>query len=150
MGIILGFERRRYRLGETIHLTVELVPRRDIQVREARVDLMRYTRHTEVTTVLVPPLPSRTPRLRAMNRMSMAANKHVSETYTDTDVHSSAVFVRDRRLSSGRATTCDVALEIAPEWPTQHSDGTRWRLVTTVDIAAARNIVARRLVSVAT
>ncbi len=151
MGIIFAFERRPYKLGETINLVVELVPRRDIEVREARVDLVRYTRYTEVTTLLVPPLPSRIPRLSmGTNRMSMAVSKHVSETHTDAHVHSSALFVEDGRLRAGQASTYNVVLEIEPERPTHQSDGTRWGLVTTVDVAGGRDLTARRPVIVAT
>ena len=146
MGVIFAFERRSYKLGETINLVIELVPRRDIEVREARVDLVRYKRYTEVTTLLVPPLPSRIPR--GTNLRSMAESRYVGETHTDTDVHSSIVVVRNGRLSSGEATAYNVGLEIPPERPTHNSGRTRWRLVATVDIVGARNVTARRLVKV--
>ncbi len=112
------------------------------------MDLVCETRYTEVTTVLVPPLPSQTRRFRETNRMSMAVSKHVGQTYTDAYVHSSTVLLRDGRLSSGRASTYDVGLEIAPERPTHRTGRTRWRLVATVDIAGARNVTARRTVNV--
>lgn len=142
LGINVAYEHRPYRLGETINLTVELIPRRDVEVREARVDLVWEMRHTEVTTVLVLPLPSQTSRRRE--------RKRVRETYAETDVHSSVVFVKDGRLSSGEATTYNVGLEIGPKRPTHQSGSTRWRLVTTVDIGGAREITARRPVRVTT
>ena len=148
MGIIIAFEHRPYTLGETINLTVELIPRRDIEVREARVDLMCEMRYTEVTTVLVPPLPSQTPRLRAS--MSTAVNKRVSQTYRDAYVQGSAVFLEGGRLPSDRTSTYNVGLEISAERPTRKSDSTRWWLVTTVDVVGARRITARRPVKVAT
>ncbi len=146
VGIIITFEHRPYKLGETIDLTVELFPRRDIEVREARVDLVRYTRYTEVTTVLVPPLPSRSPRLR--ETMSTAVHKRVSETYTDSYPQGSAVFLQGGRLTAGRTSTYNFGLEIEPERPTRQSDDTRWKLVTTVDVAGARRVTARRTVNV--
>ena len=48
LGINIAFEQRPYKLGETIHVTVELVPRRDIRVREVRVDLVCETRRIKV------------------------------------------------------------------------------------------------------
>ncbi len=36
----VSFEDRGYGLGETINLTVELSPRRDMEVREGHVDLL--------------------------------------------------------------------------------------------------------------
>ncbi len=146
MGIVITFEHRPYKLGETINVTVELVPRRDIEVREARVDLVRYTRHTEVSTVLVPPLPSRAPRFRAT--MSMAVHKRVIQTYRDSYVQGSAVFLQAGRLPSGQASIYNVGLEIMPERPKRQSDRTRWRLVTTVDVVGGRHITAQRMVSV--
>ncbi len=148
MGIIIAFDHRPYKLGETINLTVELVPRRDIEVREARVDLLRYTRYTEVTTVVAPPLPSQDPRLLGSHRMSMAVRKRVSETYRDAYVQGGAVFLRGARLPSGRPSTYNVGLEIMPERPERQSDSTRWRLVTTVEVVGARHITARRTVNV--
>lgn len=103
-GIIFAFERRPYKLGETIDPTVELVPRRNIRVREARVDLVREMRYSEVTTVLVPPLPSQTARLRA-RMWSMPMEKRVIQTYRDAYVHSTAVFLQGGRLPSGRTST---------------------------------------------
>ncbi len=146
MGIIVAFERRSYKLGETINLTVDLVPRREFEVREARVDLVCEMRYTEVTTVLVPPLPSRTPRLGTI--MSAAVHKRVSQTYRDAYVQGSAVFLRDERLPWDRTSTYDVGLEISPEWPTRKSGSMRWWLVTTVDVIGPRNVTARRLVKV--
>ena len=140
VSINFAFERRSYKLGETIKLAVELIPRRDIEVREARVDLVCETRHTEVTTALVPPLPSQTSRLRE--------RKRVSDTYTDTEVHSSIVFMENGRLTSGEATAYNIGLEIPSERPTHNSGSTRWRLVATVDIGGARNVTARRMVKV--
>ena len=148
VAIIFAFERRPYTLGETINLTVELVPRRDIEVREARVDLVCEVRYTEVTTVLVPPLPSQRPRLPA--RTSTGVHKRVSQTYRDVYVQGSAVFLRDERLLWGRTSTYNVGLEISAERPPRKSDSTRWRLVTTVDVVGARRITARRTVNIAT
>ena len=146
-GIIFAFERRPYKLGETIDPTVELVPRRNIRVREARVDLVREMRYSEVTTVLVPPLPSQTARLRA-RMWSMPMEKRVIQTYRDAYVHSTAVFLQGGRLPSGANEHIQLGLEINTELPTRQSGRTRWWLVTTVDIAGARNVTARRLVKV--
>ncbi len=146
MGIIFAFERRPYQLGETINLTVELVPRRDIEVREARVDLVCEKRYTEVATVLVPPLPSQ--RTRLPTGTSAGVHKRVSQTYREAYVQASAMFLRDERLPWDRTSTYNVSLEINPERPTRQSGRTRWWLVTTVDVIGARNVTARRLVKV--
>ena len=149
MGINIAFARRPYKLGETIHLTVELVPRRDIRVREVRVDLVCEIRRIEVPNVLVPPLASHSPGLPVILQVSLAP-KRVSETYSDAYVQGSAVFLQGGRLLSGRTSRHNVGLKIQPELPTRQPNGTRWRLVTTVDVVGARHITARRTVNVAT
>ena len=146
IGITIAFEHRPYKLGETIHLTVELVPRRDIRVREVRVDLVCEIRRIEVTTVQVPPLPSGLPT----THRTSTAHKRVSDTYRDAYLQGSAVFLQGGRLLSGRKSRHNVGLKIQPELPRRPPDGTRWRLVTTVDIVGARHIAARRTVNIAT
>jgi hypothetical protein len=47
----LEFEDRTYRLGDTINVTVDLNPRGDVHVREARVDLVCQERYWENSTV---------------------------------------------------------------------------------------------------
>ena len=146
MGIDIAFEHRSYKLGETIYVTVNLVPRRDIRVREVRVDLVCEIRHTEVTTVQVRPLRSGLPAAVPTS----SAHKRVSETYTDAYVQGSAVFLQGGRLLSGRTSRHNVGLKIQPELPTHQSGGMRWGLVTRAEIVGGRHITARRTVNVAT
>ena len=146
LGINIAFEQRPYKLGETIHVTVKLVPRRDIRVQEVRVDLVCETRRIEVPTVQVRPLPSGLPAAVPTS----SAHKRVSETYTDAYVQGSAVFLQGGRLLSGRTSRHNVGLKIQPELPTRRSGGMRWRLVTTAEVVGARHITARRPVNVAT
>ena len=146
MGINIAFERRPYKLGETIHLTVELVPRRDIRVREVRVELVCEIRRIEASTVQVPPLPTALPA----DLPTPLAHKRVSDTHTDAYVQGSAVFLQGGRLLSGRTSRHNVGLKIQPELPMRQSGGIRWRLVTTVEAVGARRITARRTVNVAT
>ena len=40
LDVILTFEDRSYKLGETISCDVELVAKADVEVREARIDLV--------------------------------------------------------------------------------------------------------------
>ncbi len=40
LGVKVSFEDRVYGLGETINLALELSPKRDMQAREGRVDLV--------------------------------------------------------------------------------------------------------------
>ena len=52
LGIEVNFEDRPYKLGETVSLTLELSPRRDIEVRQGRVELVCDMRYTDVVRVL--------------------------------------------------------------------------------------------------
>ena len=48
LDIKLDFERRKYRLGETINVTVTLIPNSDVEIRTASLSLMGQVRRTEV------------------------------------------------------------------------------------------------------
>ena len=50
----VSFEGRRYKLGEAINLTMELSPKRDMEVSEGRVDSVCEEHWTESFTVMVP------------------------------------------------------------------------------------------------
>ena len=51
LDVAISFEERTYRLGEPIDLTIELMPHRDCDVREGRIDLMVEERWFERSTV---------------------------------------------------------------------------------------------------
>ena len=48
LDISLDFERRKYRLGDTINATVTLIPNSDIEIRTASLSLVGQVRRTEV------------------------------------------------------------------------------------------------------
>ena len=47
LDITLDFERRKYRLGDTIHATVTLTPRGNVEIRKASLSLMGQVRRTK-------------------------------------------------------------------------------------------------------
>ncbi len=146
LGIKVSFEDRVYKLGETIHLTVGLSPKRDIEVREARVDLVREEVWREVFTVMTPVTGG---SARDHRDHSSSVPQQKTKTSREALVHSSVVFLEDTRLASGRTGSYSASLEIEPK-PPPHARGgkVRWRLVTTADVAGARDIKARRPVKV--
>ena len=154
LGVKVSFENRDYKLGETINLTVELSPKRDMEVREGRVDLVCEERWTEVSTVMVPvSRPSRSAAASGTRGgpvpRAPRIPKQVHQEYRETFVHSTFVFLEDTRLASGKTGSYNARLEIKPEPPPHAREGkVRWRLVTTTDVAGARDIKARRLVKV--
>ena len=88
------------------------------------------------------------PAARAGGRGGDGSHR-VTESHRETYVHSSVVFLKDGRLQSGRVSRHNATLLILPK-PPPHADKATlsWRLVTTVDLAGARDIKARRLVKV--
>ena len=149
-------EERPYKLGETIYLTVDLRPKRDVEITGARVDLMCEERYTETLTVMVMPRhggggptdpPSTVPREGRRKRR---------ESY----LHSSAVFLENASLGSGTFRRYDVKLDIQPEPPSTYearrlgelplasTPTVKWSLVTSIDVAGARTIQKRHKVEV--
>ena len=147
LGVKVSFEDRVYKLGETINLTVELSPRRDIEVREGRVDLVSEEAWREVFTVMMPVRRGHAPIMAGGHAPSIPQQR--TKTNREAFVHSGVVFLRDTRLASGRIGSYNARLEIEPKPPPHAGQGkVRWRLVTTTDVAGARDIKARRLVKV--
>ena len=78
LGVKISFEDRVYRLADTINLTVELTPRRSIQVREGRVDLVCEEVWREVYTVMTPVRRGHAPNYggRSYTQCSTAENEN--------------------------------------------------------------------------
>ena len=143
----LVFEDRPYRLGEAIDLVVELIPRRDIEVREGRVDLVCEERYTEISTFRTP-LRTQMVAGRVIS-LSVEIPKRVPKEYRETYVHSSVVFLTNTRLPSGTTRSYSARLEIGPEHPPHELKAkVTWKLLTFVDVARARNVTQRRKVEV--
>ena len=144
LDVKLVFEDRPYMLGEAINLRLELTARGDVEVREGRVELVREERWTEVFTILVPvhrPMPGM--RWATPGSIPMFS-KRVTNRRRGTYVHSSVVFLRDTRLPSGTKRSYSASLEIQPEISLNAVEATeRWRLVTALDVARARDITRK-------
>ena len=144
----LDFEDRPYGLGETINLRVTLVPGRDVDVREGRVDLVCEERWTETYTVMVSTRFGGGTRGAASSVPKVSSKQH-RETY----VHSSVAFLSDTRLESGGARTYNSRLEISPEppahtGPQREQAKVKWTLVASADVARGRDPKVRRPVKV--
>ena len=151
------FDDRPYRLGETLDIVVELSARGEIEVREARLDLVCEENYIESYNVMVPDIKTG----RAMGGLyggsSIAAGytptpmipKLVNKEHRETYVHSSVVFLTDSMLSSGATDQYDIRLGIEPEPPSHVSIATvKWRLEVVVDVARARDVKAWHKVKV--
>ena len=154
LGVKVSFEGRVYKPGETINLTVELSPKRDMEVREGRVDLVGEEHWTESSSVMVPDRRAIKEQARLFSTTYVGRPpavtmipKQVTTSHRDSFVHRRVVFLENAQLRSGVAAVYNLRLDIDSELPL-HADKASWRLKTTVDVAGARDITARRLVKV--
>ncbi len=150
LNLNVTFEDRPYKLGETVNLVVELDARGDAEVREGRVDLVCEERYTEVYVRQFPA----THGLAGRGSMGPSVripgySKQVTERHRDTYVHSSVTFLKDTRLQSGTPAVFNVKLEIQLDPPPHATKGTvKWELVTSVDVAKARDVTKKHAIKV--
>ena len=135
----LDFEDRTYRLGETIELSLGLEANRDVEIREARVDLLSEWAESETGTVR----PATGATRGAPGSSQAAVPKQHHETY----IHSGVVFLQDSELRSAWPKTCAATLTIQPE-PPPHAGKIKWSLLVTIDVSRARDITLPRAVDV--
>ncbi len=159
LDVKLLFDDRPYNLGETIDVTVELDSRREVEVREARVDLVCEERYVESYTVHVPAGGSAA-AVGEMGGMFGAGGpphiprprvaKEVHKDNKESYIHSSEVFLTNSLLRPGAVDRHNIRLGIEPEPPPHASTATvRWTLEVVVDVARARDFKARHKVDVA-
>ena len=142
--IEIEFDERPYGLGESIGVKVKLSARRDVEVREARIDLVCEESFAESYTVSVPsgqPTDYGSPwgqfGVYRPPKMPKKVNRDVRESY----VHSSALFLENVMLSSGSAQRLSFDMQIEEELPPRSSVGSsRWRLEVVLDLAKARDV----------
>ena len=158
----LAFEDRPYNLGDTVDLTIDLLPNSDVDVREGRVDLVceeRHTRRERGVYMGVGGAASVQGGRPIQTTDYIPMSSRVSVT-VESYVHSSEVFLGKTRLQSGRSQTCRTGLRILPV-PPQHLEDARaavrdansswtfkWRLVTTVNVVRGRDPKKQRTVNV--
>lgn len=129
------FEDRTYKPGEAIRLTVDLAVRREVEVKEARVELVcdeRYVESYASVQALEPPAGLISPRRKGPPTM-LVPKRQVTEIQK-TYVHSSAVFLKDKQLGQNARPQHKVSLEIERK-PLSGAVASRvtWTLLTTVE-----------------
>ena len=152
LGLKLAFADRSYKLGEAIHATVELTPRSDVEIREARVDLVCEEQYLESYTVNVPsgqPSDAGSPFNIGGTYVPPRIPKQVTKDVRQTYVHSSVVFLAGTTLPQGSPITYEARLDIETE-PPAHAGVARlrWRLECVADVAMARDVKTRHKVQV--
>ena len=99
--LALDFEDRTYQLGDTINVTVELVPNADVDVREVRVDLIREERYVS-TTASTFILDIHAAAARPGGGGLTEIRGHMTKENRETYVHSSAAFLSNTRVQACR------------------------------------------------
>ena len=152
LDVKLLFDDRPYKLGETISVMLELSARGEIEVREARVDLVCEEHYTESYTVNVPigqRADTGAPAGLAGVYIPASVSKEVHKDIKESYVHSSVVFLTDSLLYSGAIDRYDISLGIEPEPPPHVSTAiVKWRLELVVDVARARDVKTKHKVNV--
>ena len=159
------FEDRPYKLGETIRLTVDMKPKRDVHIREARVDLVCQERYSESST-----LSMEMPIYQAVQRGEGSVSMHqigttpvkkgLDKARKETHVHSSVVFLKDATVSFFAPGSFNVELYIEPVPPPHATEAKelvkdpsrswsfKWTLIATVNVVRGRNPKRQRSVKV--
>ena len=151
--VTMVFKDRSYKLGETIDIHLQLKARRDVVIREGRVDLICQEKYRQNLTVTVTKGP--TPGSAGAPLMIFKETKQVNHSRNESSPHSGAVFLSNARLRSGATGRHRVRLEIGPEPPQHMSDPTvteeevSWALVAAFDVAQARDVTLRQPIKVA-
>ena len=110
----LDCEEGPYKLGDRIDLTVELTPNADVNVREGRVDLVCEERYARTERAIQIGMGGSATIQGGKIRQSTdyippsLDVKQIENSY----VHSSVVFLKEARLSSGRTSSYHVRLGI--------------------------------------
>ena len=164
--ITLDFERRKYRLGDTINATVALIPGSDVEIRTASLSLMGQVRRTEVkmgrtmgaggASTLQGGVPLRTNDYIPMQQ-------HTDQKIT-TEVFYSAPIVLSASLQRDVASRHNVALKLDPrarklQELAQEAEGLQrdansslsiepWWLEVQVDVVMGRDAGVRRQVEI--
>ena len=157
------FDDRNYALGDTVNVQVAITPNGDVDVREARVDLVceqRYTRSGSGIVLGAGGAVSAQGGNAFTSTDYVPATSSVSER-TESYVHSNVVFLKDAALGGDRLSTHSTSLSIQPNPPDrlkeardlQRDSGSswsfKWRLVAYVDVVRGRNPRRQRTIKVA-
>ena len=152
----LDFEDRPYRLGDTIEVTVDMTPNSDVDVREARVDLVCEERYLQISAPQSAQYSSYSGAPRVVGSAMLQPSKESKETY----VHSSATFLSQDHLRADSPLIRRVPLKIQPIPPNHLEDAVslehdaysswsfKWRLIALVDVVRGRNPKRQRTVKI--
>ena len=148
----ITFVERSYGLGESIGVKISLSARRDVEVREARLDLVCEEQFAESYTVSVssgPPTDYGSPWGQFGVYRAPKVPKQVNQDKKESYVHSSALFLESVRLTAGSVQQLSFDMHIGEEPPSRATAGSaQWWLEVVLDLARARDVRTRHEVDV--
>ena len=140
------FPDRSYKLGDEIRVDLEMTPRREVLIREARIDLVCKMTFSEIGR----PVPTRRHAPSVAPQVGSGYRTAPSEEPVEareTDVYRGSPFLVGRRLRSGSKVTERVVVSVPPELPEKVGGSNSrtaakldWTLIARVDISGARDV----------
>ena len=116
LDISLEFERRPYRLGDTINATVTLIPKSDVEIRRASLSLMGQVRRTEVHTGWAMDLEGRPgDTLQIRGQASRVPTQGIPSQSVSLEVFCSVQIVPTQPLRKDAVSRHNVALRLDPK-----------------------------------
>lgn len=135
-------------LGRTVDVVVEVEARRDVEVQEARVDLICEQEWTEIYTVMVPPPDAfghRDTPVHTQQGFTPRVPQQVTEERKETYVFGGSVFLTDERLYGGEGNRYSVKLALDAERPPQIENATlRWTLTAKIDVPRSPDVTVEQ------
>ena len=116
LDISLDFERRPYRLGDTINATVTLIPKSDVEIRRASLSLMGQVRRTEVHTGWAMDLEGRPgDALQIRGQASRVPTQGIPSQTVSSEVFFSTQIMLATSLRKDAVNRHNVALRLDPK-----------------------------------
>jgi len=143
--IRLDFERRAYRLGESLDLVVEIISNRDMHISEGILDLLHECRYVESNRIMVPDHTANRMYFRGSmagrQPMKIMVPKRVTETFQDRFLHSSVDFLDKIELSEKESKKFNARIDIQPDTPPHYGEGeTKWILEVVLVLPNGREV----------
>ena len=165
LDITLDFERRPYRLGDTINATVTLIPNSDVEIRTASLSLAGQVRRTEVTTGWAMDIEGRAgDAVHIRGELSRVPTQAIPNQTVSTEDFFSKRFVVPNSLRKDVVSKHEVALKLDPklyklrrlsqEAKSLQRDANSslsidpWWLEVQVDVVRGRDAIVRRQVEI--
>ena len=145
VGILISFPTGTYHLGDTVSVRVDIDPRMDVTVREARIGMECSIRYTEMRSGI----SRRDVASRGGSGVLGAAPQTISAPFEVelTDKFDEYAFLTDLRLRAGQVDRSDVLLRI-PSKLGKSAEASRsrarvvlsWRIVVVADVSLALDV----------